>query len=319
MDPSKKRLIAAVTTVLLILAGLGAWKVASTRTERDAATVTARRVGTKRKTRTERTKTSDRTPSSSSDSERTALAWARAAHEWGTDPAAVEAVAAGSDASALAALRPSTPDVDAFVRLYSADRVYGPDQASPYCTPTRIAACDAQPTMWDYWNANEYLMGARFTSGPTASVKADGTVEVKGELTTVLWTDADGAGTSRDSSGASWWAFTPVYNTYDIDETLTVGNGKVSGVDGAPDDWIAAPFLADWNGNPCFTAASRPAFTQQDTPMRGDPPSGRLPDRDTSIARIENSTDVTSGAWNGITPAPADTDQCGEDCDLSVE
>lgn len=317
LDRTKTRLVAAVAAVTLILAGLGGWAVWSNRRHvaEDKAAATRSAVdggaGTGRKAR--------RTAAADADSAKaTAVAWARAAHEWGTDPAAVAAVGTGSDASALAGLRPSKPDKAAFDALYSGGGETGPDTASPYCAPTRIAACDAQPTMWDYWYANEYLMGARFVAEPTATVLSDGRVEVKGSLRTVLWTDGETEATTQGSDGSVWWAFAPAYDVIDIDETLTIEDGRVSGVDGSSDRWLASPFLSDWNKNPCWDADSQPGYTQGNTPMRGDAPKGLLPDRDTSIARLKPATDLTSGAWSTVAMPPSDTDQCGPDCDLSL-
>lgn len=318
LDKTKIRLLAAVTAVTLIFAGLGGWVVWSNHRARAKAAATAQAPA---KASRKEGKAAAKAPSTAAGRDAlkaTAVAWARAAHEWGTDPAAVAAVGAGSDTSALAALRPSKPDASAFDALYSGGGKTGPNTPSPYCTPTRMSACDSQPTMWDYWYANEYLMGARFVSDPTADVLPDGRVEVKGSLRTVLWTDGETEASTQGADGATWWAFAPAYAFHDIDETLTIEDGKVSGVDGSTDRWLVSPFLSDWDKNPCWDADSQPGYTQGNVPMRGDAPKGLLPDRDTSIARLKPATDLTSGAWSSIAAPPADTDQCGSGCDLSL-
>lgn len=318
LDKMRIRLLAAVMAVTLVLAGLGGWAVWSNH-KAHAKAVAAAQAPAKKAEKGRRG--AAKAPSTAADRDAlkaTAIAWARAAHEWGTDPAAVAAVGSGSDASALAGLRPSKPDKSAFDALYSGGGETGPDTPSPYCTPTRMSACDTQPTMWNYWYANEYLMGARFVSDPTADVLPDDRVEVKGSLRTVLWTDGETEATTQGSDGSTWWAFAPVYAIHDIDETLTIEDGKVSGVDGSTDRWLVSPFLSDWNKNPCWDADSQPGYTQGDVPMRGDAPKDLLPSRDTSIARLKPATDLTSGAWAPIAAPPADTDQCGSGCDLSL-
>lgn len=318
LDKMRIRLLAAVMAVTLVLAGLGGWAVWSNH-KAHAKAVAAAQAPAKKAEKGRRG--AAKAPSTAADRDAlkaTAIAWARAAHEWGTDPAAVAAVGAGADASVLAALRPSKPDRTMFDALYSGGGETGPDTPSPYCTPTRMSACDTQPTMWDYWYANEYLMGARFTAEPAADVLADGRVEVKGVLRTVLWTDGETEVTTQGADGSAWWAFAPAYAIYDIDETLTIEDGKVSGVDGSTDRWLVSPFLSDWNKNPCWDADSQPGYMQGDVPMRGDAPKGLLPDRDTSIARLKPATDLTSGVWASIAAPPADTDQCGSGCDLSL-
>ena len=317
-DKTKIRLLAAIMAVTLILAGLGGWAVWSNHRARAKAVAAAQSPAKASKKEGKAVAKAPSTVAGRDALKATAVAWARAAHEWGTDPAAVAAVAQGSDASALAALRPSKPDASAFDALYSGGGQTGADTPSPYCTPTRMAACDSQPTMWDYWYANEYLMGARFVSDPTVDVLPDGRVEVKGSLRTVLWTDGETEASTQGADGSAWWAFAPAYAIYDIDETLTIEDGKVSGVDGSTDRWLVSPFLSDWDKNPCWDADSQPGYMQGDVPMRGDAPKGLLPDRDTSIARLKPATDLTSGAWGPIAAPPADTDQCGSGCDLSL-
>lgn len=318
LDKMRIRLLAAVMAVTLVLAGLGGWAVWSNH-KAHAKAVAAAQAPAKKAEKGRRG--AAKAPSTAADRDAlkaTAIAWARAAHEWGTDPVAVAAVGSGSDASALTGLRPSKPDKSAFDALYSGGGETGPDTPSPYCTPTRMSACDMQPTMWDYWYANEYLMGARFVSDLTADVLPDGRVKVKGALRTVLWTDGETEATTQGADGSAWWAFAPAYAIHDIDETLTIEDGKVSGVDGSTDRWLVSPFLSDWNKNPCWDADSQPGYMQGDVPMRGDAPKGLLPDRDTSIARLKPATDLTSGAWGPIAAPPADTDQCGSGCDLSL-
>lgn len=318
LDKMRIRLLAAVMAVTLILAGLGGWAVWSNHKAHTKAVAAAQAPAKKAEKGRRGAAKAPLTAAVRDALKATAIAWARAAHEWGTDPAAVAAVGAGADASVLAALRPSKPDRTTFDALYSGGGETGPDTPSPYCTPTRMSACDTQPTMWDYWYANEYLMGARFTAEPTADVLADGRVEVKGVLRTVLWTDGETEVTTQGADGSAWWAFAPAYAIYDIDETLTIEDGKVSGVDGSTDRWLVSPFLSDWNKNPCWDADSQPGYMQGDVPMRGDAPKGLLPDRDTSIARLKPATDLTSGAWASIAAPPANTDQCGSGCDLSL-
>lgn len=318
LDKMRIRLLAAVMAVTLILAGLGGWAVWSNH-KAHAKAVAAAQAPAKKAEKGRRGAAKAPSTAAVRDAlKATAIAWARAAHEWGTDPAAVAAVGSGSDASALAGLRPSKPDKSAFDALYSGGGETGPDTPSPYCTPTRMSACDSQPTMWDYWCANEYLMGARFTAEPTADVLADGRVEVKGVLRTVLWTDGETEGVTQGIDGFAWWAFAPAYAIHGIDETLTIEDGKVSGVDGSTDRWLVSPFLSDWDKNPCWDADSQPGYMQGDVPMRGDAPKGLLPDRDTSIARLKPATDLTSGVWASIAAPPANTDQCGSGCDLSL-
>lgn len=318
LDKMRIRLLAAVMAVTLVLAGLGGWAVWSNH-KAHAKAIAAAQAPAKKAEKGRRG--AAKAPSTAADRDAlkaTAIAWARAAHEWGTDPAAVAAVGSGSDTSALTGLRPSKPDKSAFDALYSGGGETGPDTPSPYCTPTRMSACDSQPTMWDYWYANEYLMGARFVSDPTADVLPDGRVKVKGALRTVLWTDGETEASTQGADGSAWWAFAPAYAIHGIDETLTIEDGKVSGVDGSSDRWLVSPFLSDWNKNPCWDADSQPGYMQGDVPMRGDAPKGLLPDRDTSIARLKPATDLTSGAWAPIAAPPADTDQCGSGCDLSL-
>lgn len=318
LDKMRIRLLAAVMAVTLVLAGLGGWAVWSNH-KAHAKAVAAAQAPAKKAEKGRRGAAKAPSTAAVRDAlKATAIAWARAAHEWGTDPAAVAAVGSGSDASALAGLRPFKPDKNAFDALYSGGGETGPDTPSPYCTPTRMSACDSQPTMWDYWYANEYLMGARFVSDPTADVLPDGRVKVKGALRTILWTDGETEALTQGADGSAWWAFAPAYAIHGIDETLTIEDGKVSGVDGSTDRWLVSPFLSDWDKNPCWDADSQPGYMQGNVPMRGDAPKGLLPDRDTSIARLKPATDLTSGAWASIAAPPADTDQCGSGCDLSL-
>lgn len=318
LDKMRIRLLAAVMAVTLVLAGLGGWAVWSNHKAHTKAVAAAQAPAKKAEKGRRGAAKAPSTAAMRDALKATAIAWARAAHEWGTDPAAVAAVGSGSDASALAGLRPSKPDKSAFDALYSGGGETGPDTPSPYCTPTRMSACDSQPTMWDYWYANECLMGARFVSDPTVDVLPDGRVKVKGALRTVLWTDGETEASTQGADGSAWWAFAPAYAIHDIDETLTIEDGKVSGVDGSTDRWLVSPFLSDWDKNPCWDADSQPGYMQGDVPMRGDAPKGLLPDRDTSIARLKPATDLTSGVWASIAAPPANTDQCGSGCDLSL-
>ena len=298
----RKRLIAVIAVVTLIIAGIGvgAWRGRhhdTTPHHTPTTAVTTRRAATPTPTRTPAMSVQDAT--------RLAIAFEHAARDWGADPNATV-----TDNATLATLRtPETLDRTAFNQVASLPAAQvNADSPSAVCAEDPTAAtCKAHPTRLSYWRANWYELGARLDGEPTPQANTDGTLTVTGKLRLVAWANADNAATVP-----GYWGYSPRTWSLTYTDTLTIRNGKVAAWRTSQPGWLAAPMTGDWSADPLAQIPSD--STQTDTPVAGDLPDLGL-DPDPGLAVMANSTDTTSTAWTDILAkvAPGQPDEQGNE------
>lgn len=297
----RKRLIAIITVVTLIIAGIGVgvWK---TRHHDTAARATPTVQATTRRA----TPTATPTPAiSAQDAAALAARFEHAARDWGADPNA-----AVTDNATLAAQRvPDRLDRTTFGQASTiAAAEVNADSPSAACAEDPDAVlCKAHPTRLAYWRDNWYELGARLDGDPKTTVNHDGTVTATGRLKLIVWANTTGAATVP-----GYWGYSPRTWSLDYTDTLTVTDGKVTAWRTTQAGWLAAPMTGDWSADPL---AQIPAdSTQTDTPVPGDLPDLRL-DPDPGLAVMANNADTTSQAWTDILTkvAPGQPDEQGND------
>lgn len=297
----RKRLIAIITVVTLIIAGIGVgmWK---TRHHDTAARATPTVQATTRRTTPKATPTATINPG---DAAALATRFEHAARDWGADPNATV-----TDNATLAAQRvPDRLDRTAFSQVSTiAPAKVNADSLSADCAGDPDAVlCKAHPTRLAYWRDNWYELGARLDGDPKTTVNHDGTLTVTGKLKLVAWANADNAATVP-----GYWGYSPRTWSLDYTDTLTVKGGKVTAWRTTQPGWLAAPMTGDWSADPLSQIPSD--STQTDTPVPGDLPDLGL-DPDPGLAVMANNADTTSGAWIDILAkvAPGQTDEQGND------
>lgn len=247
MDRARlKRILAAIgIAVALAVAGWGLWTVTH---PAEPATKTPASATAKAKAKAERKKAAKRTATASKSDMDAAVAAEHAMRDWGVDPTTDPASFKLKNASdVLQTLR--TPDMPA--RPGALDPIAvtdddGPNAPSTWCRSGSKGLCSDMGTSIAWLKNELWGVGSRWTDGPTASAEPDGRVRVTGTVRAVLVTQGD------TLTGDGWSLLTPAWRDYDIDDLLTVENGKVVKVTHEGDDgWWYDPWLDDWtDGNP---------------------------------------------------------------------
>lgn len=218
--------------------------------------------------------------------------------DWGADAARSPSDWADRTAAdTLAALRTGAdmriPDPTAGTTITVPDGA-GPDTPSPDCrNRPHSAQCHTRPCMRDWWAANAWSVGARFTDGPHAAVSADGTeAHVTGTVRVIL---LQGGDTFHHDD---WWALTPAWRDYTIDDTLRFDtDGTITAYEphGA-DHWWLAPALTAWDATmpAAMTGGHRVAIPVQGRPvMDGQWPSIALMDTPRTTTDMDGRVDFT--------------------------
>lgn len=180
----------------------------------------------------------------------TAISLEKTMRNWGTDPTLdlkplakqpVEQVAETLHTQPVT----TNPLAGSELVAFTIDDDEGPTAPGMYCTDTSgnyEKACANHPTMGDWWSQEAWGYGTRWLGEPQASVNEDGTVRVTGQVRTFLVQDGD-------TFSGKYWALTPAWQTYEVDDTLTFdGEGKVTGVSHAKDNpWWIDPYMSEWD------------------------------------------------------------------------
>ena len=117
-----------------------------------------------------------------------------------------------------------------------------------------------------WWNSEALATGSRWTDGPHVTVNEDQTVTVTGKVESMLLQDGD------SFNNGSIWALTPAWRDYDINDELTIANGKISGMNINGDNpWWINPWLTRWDNN---MADDLSEGTRIAIPVKGDPEMG---------------------------------------------
>lgn len=230
--------------------------------------------------------------------EETAARFETTLRDWGADAAAAPDTWAGrSAADTLKALRTgadmSIPDPTVVSSVTVPDGA-GPDAPSPDCRDRpHSAQCHTRPRMRDWWAANAWTVGARFTDGPHVTVADDGDkAHVTGTVRAIL---LQGGDTFHDGD---WWALTPAWRDFRIDDTLRFGtDGTVRAWEphGA-DHWWLAPALTTWDETmpAVMSGGDRVAIPVRGRPvMDGQWPGIALMDTPRSTTDMDGAVDFT--------------------------
>ena len=153
------------------------------------------------------------------------------ARTWGTDPGIdINGLSKQDAQTVVDGLR--TPDFDANE---------GPDAPSVLCEQNLQNGCSQYPTMKDWWRAEALASGSKWTDGPHVTVNDDSTMHVTGTVRAMLVQDTD------TFNNGTYYAITPAWRDYQIDDTLTVENGKISRIlSSGSNDWWLNPWLEHW-------------------------------------------------------------------------
>lgn len=117
-----------------------------------------------------------------------------------------------------------------------------------------------------WWNSEALATGSRWTDGPHVTVNEDRTVTVTGKVESILLQDGD------SFNNGSIWALTPAWRDYDINDELTIANGKISGMNINGDNpWWINPWLTHWDNN---MADDLSEGTRIAIPVKGNPEMG---------------------------------------------
>lgn len=182
----------------------------------------------------------------SSQAIQTVIQYEHAARDWGTDANIDPNKLSKQDArQVLDQLRGSVPDQNPL----TAFGIQPSPNAGPYATSyicqqdPNGELCKEQPTMRDWWTGQAWAYGSRWVNEPEA--KADGTViRVTGKVKAILLQDDD----AFASSGFS--ALTPAWNTYDVEDEVTVSDGKIASVKHLKNNpWWIDPYEQAWNNS----------------------------------------------------------------------
>lgn len=194
----------------------------------------------------------------------------KAMRSWGSDSTIpVDQLTQKTAKDVLATLDPghvpSKPDLLSGVR--------GEDGAGPDM-PWDGECLSGQPcegwTMRDWMYNDAYAYGARWVDGPTARVidSRKGLVQVTGTVRAVFLQDRDTFG-QASWPDKEWYALTPSWKDYEIEDTLTIRDGKaVEYVNGPSDPWWINPWLRAWNDS---MASDTDNGTRVAIPVEGDP------------------------------------------------
>lgn len=155
-------------------------------------------------------------------------------HQWNKQPAD----------QVLAALR--TPDnIEAPADMPTSMKLnqsWGSDAPSYVCNNSDYQTlCDTMPTAQSWWKNEVWGTGARWVGDPTVKTYDDGKVRVKGKVRAILVTSGD------TYSEGGYNALTPAWKDYQINDLITIEDGKVSNIEYLADQyWWINPFLSQW-------------------------------------------------------------------------
>lgn len=267
------KILASVITVAVLVAGILAWS-----TWRKKVTAAehqqAQAQQLKKQQSEERKKAAEAAANQLTDEEKQqytdlAIKFEQAARNWGSDPTInLDSLSQHDTQQVIDQLR--TPDIGSnplpALSAIPADKNDGPDAVSYPCEEEYENACKAYPTMKAWWNSEALATGSRWTDGPHVTVNEDRTVTVTGKVESILLQDGD------SFNNGSIWALTPAWRNYDINDELTIANGKISGMNINGDNpWWINPWLTRWDNN---MADDLSEGTRIAIPVKGDPEMG---------------------------------------------
>lgn len=167
------------------------------------------------------------------------------ARTWGTDPGIdINGLSKQDAQTVVDSLR--TPDFGANPLTdligFDLDANEGPDAPSVLCEQNLENGCSQYPTMKDWWRAEALASGSKWMDGPHVTINDNSTMHVTGTVRTILVQDTD------TFNNGTYYAITPAWRDYQIDDTLTVENGKISRIlSSGSNDWWLNPWLEHWN------------------------------------------------------------------------
>ncbi|MBT1164550.1 hypothetical protein [Bifidobacterium felsineum] len=247
---------------------------------------------------------------------KTAVAFETALRDWGTDPTIQPKDLAQQDAkTVLNRLRTpdSLPKPTILNDVKTGDGV-GPDAKSLPCAQGMAAQCAEAPTMLAWLRDETWAVGSKWTDGPHA--ERHGTaIRVTGTVKGILLQDGD----TWQAGGMS--NITPAWTSYRIDDTLTIKDGRITGISPTGDDyWWIDPWLKPWDGELPKTVGASSSTTRVGIPIQGSVDMGL---HHYGLMRILTHPDGQSAdgydmtLWNNVrstTPSNDDMDQLKQDC-----
>lgn len=241
-----KKTITIITAVVLVLAlviGWCAWRKHVTSTKETQASANTSSSSSTNKTKKKKTPVlSDK---QKEQNKTIALQMEKDMRNWGVDSLADPHQWAKQPADqVLAALR--TPDnIETPADMPTSVKInqgWGGNAPSYVCnTSDYQSLCDTMPTSQVWWKNEVWGTGTRWVKDPTATVLENGKVRVKGKVRSILVTSGD------TYSMGGYNALTPAWRDYQIDDILTIKNGKVSDIEYVGNqNWWINPFLTAW-------------------------------------------------------------------------
>lgn len=262
-----KRIAIIATSAALVVALVLGWSLWRKDTSSESGTK-ATGAATSQKSGTDDTeKTSEASTSVEEQNKDLAIRFELAARNWGTDSTIAATDYNRMNASdVLNALR--TPDLgdSPIADMISFEPVEnaGPDATSYVCLESDYQAfCQFMPTAQSWWKNEAWGIGTRWIGEPEATVRSDGTIDVKGTVRTVLVTKGD------TFSMNGYNALTPAWQDYEINDNLTIQDGKVASIryrDGI-NHWWVNPWLNKWT--PDYVAKNIAEGTRIAIPVSG--------------------------------------------------
>lgn len=299
----RKKAIAAILAIILLVAGVIAWSTWRKQVTRQQQE--ENRSAIARQHRNNAKPKPAITSQQAAEYKQTAIQFEKTSREWGTDPqTAVSDTNAGQDTNTVlnrlrtpATMNPATLDTVSSIKR---DKDTGPDAPSPYCDGTQPTVCAMTPTMLDYWRNQAWILGARMDGTPDTTVNDDGTIDIKGRMKVVIWGDTQDAPAYQSDDG-TWWNFTPVTGYVSYADTLTIGaDGRVSRrVENLDTDFIIDPWYETWDSNPMGSTSHLTGRAQASIPLKGGVPSLGM-NHDPNVGVVKNLNVMQGGQWARI-------------------
>lgn len=167
---------------------------------------------------------------------------------WGTDPNIdLKALAKQPAADVLDALHTKVPETNPVKEsglLSYSRKDAGPQGPSQYCEQGMEMLCAQNPKAYQWLPNEAWTYGSRWIEGPTAAMSGEDshTVRVTGKVRAILLQDGD------TFHGPDYWALTPAWKTYTINDTIRFDDdGKIAYISDADHDyWWINPYLMSW-------------------------------------------------------------------------
>lgn len=303
----KKKILAIIATIILVgglAAGWVMWRRDVTANKQDEQTQQAEQPKKEQsQDSTDDNKTDTETKPSATPGEtddkavQLAVQFETAARNWGTDPTVNPSTYAKQDAQTVVdALRTPALGDNPIASLISfkLSKESGPSAMSIPCQKGYQASCSQQMTMGSWWTHEALGTGTRWIKGPTAKVDGNA-IRITGTVKSILVQDTDTYGAGDYS------AITPAWKTYEINDLVTIRDGKVASVKHEKSDpWWIDPWIRDWDDT---MASSLTTATRYAIPVKGVPNMGLAHYGETPLLGAPKTgadTGVDWSAWGDL-------------------